>query len=238
MSRTAVICGVGPGLGAALVRRFARGEYNVGMVARSAGYIQSLAAEFGQGGARVLPVTADITSPSQVARAFAQVREELGAVDVLINHAGNAAWKGFFDLTPEDFELSWRVCAYGSLLCCKEAAGDMVSRNGGAILFTGATSAVRGRPGALAFSSAKFAVRGLAWSLARELGPRGIHVAHIIIDGVLDTPRVRAGESLAEDGPLLDVDAAAGAYWDLVQQDRSAWTFEIDLRPHDEDFFT
>ena len=238
MSRTAVICGVGQGLGAALVRRFARGKYNVGMVARSAGYIQRLAAEFGQGGTRVLPVAADITSPSQVARAFARVRQELGAVDVLINHAGNAAWKDFFDLTPEDFESSWRVCAYGSLLCCKEAAGDMVSGNGGTILFTGATSAVRGRPGALAFSSAKFAVRGLAWSLARELGPRGIHVAHIIIDGVLDTPQLREGEGLAEGGPLLDVDAVARSYWDLVQQDRSSWTFEIDLRPHDEDFFT
>ena len=238
MGKTAVICGVGPGLGAALVRRFARGEYNVGMVARSTGDIRRLAAELGHNGTKILPVAADITSSCQVARAFARVREELGAVDVLINHAGNAAWKDFFELTPEDFERSWRVCAYGSLLCCKEAAGDMVSSKSGAILFTGATSAVRGRPGALAFSSAKFAVRGLAWSLARELGPKGIHVAHVIIDGVLDTPRMREGEDLAESEPLLDVDAVAQAYWDLAHQDSRAWTFEIDLRPHDEDFFT
>ncbi len=238
MSKTAVICGVGSGLGAALVRRFARGGYNLVMVARSSGYIQSLAGALRQSGTSVLPLAADISCPSQVAGAFARVREELGAVDVLINHAGNAVWKDFMQLTPEEFERSWRVCAYGSLLCCKEAAADMVSRNSGAILFTGATSAIRGRPGALAFSSAKFAVRGLAWSLARELGPKGIHVAHIIIDGVLDTPRLRARESPAEGEPLLDADAVARVYWDLVQQDRRAWTFEIDLRPHDEDFFT
>jgi NAD(P)-dependent dehydrogenase (short-subunit alcohol dehydrogenase family) len=112
----------------------------------------------------------------------------------------------------------------------------MATEGSGAILFTGATSSIRGRAGALAFSSAKFAVRGLAWSLARELWPQGIHVAHIIIDGMLDTPHVRA-TGIEADEPLLDVDAVAQAYWDLTQQDKGAWAFEIDMRPHDEDFF-
>ena len=237
MSKTAVISGVGSGLGASLVRRFAREGYQVGMFARSPDYIQDLAAELRQSDMKALALPVDITDPQQVARGFARVREQLGPVDVLINHAGNAAWKNFLELTPEDFERSWRVCAYGSLLCCKEAAADMLSRGSGAILFTGATSSMRGRAGALAFSSAKFAVRGLAWSLARELWPEGIHVAHVIIDGVLDTPRGREG-GFSDDGePLLDIDAVAEAYWNLAQQDRGAWTFEIDLRPHNEDFF-
>ena len=103
------------------------------------------------------------------------------------------------------------------------------------MLFTGATSAIRGRGGAAAFSSAKFAVRGLAESLARELWPKGIHVAHVIIDGVLDTPALR--ERGDAEGPLLDTDAVAQAYWDLARQHRDAWTLELDLRPHDEEFF-
>jgi len=237
MPRTAVISGVGSGLGASLVRKFAAAGYQIGLLARSPGYIQELADELHHKGQTALPVPTDITSPTQVAHGFAQVRDQLGPIDLMINHAGNAAWKEFLDLTPEDFEHSWRVCAYGSLLCSQEAAADMVPRGNGAILFTGATSAIRGRAGALAFSSAKFAVRGLAWSLARELWPRGIHVAHIIIDGVLDTPHVRTGGDIEKDEPLLNTDAVAQAYRDLVQQDRGAWGFEIDLRPHNEGFF-
>ena len=144
------------------------------------------------------------------------------------------SWKDFHELTLDEFEQSWRVCAYGSFLCAREAAGDMLSAGSGAILFTGATSSIRGRAGALAFSSAKFAVRGLAWALARELWPEGIHVAHVIIDGVLDTPLVREGGYVEEGEPLLNIDAVAAAYWSLVQQDKGAWGFEIDLRPHDE----
>ena len=237
MSRTAVISGIGAGLGASLVRKFAAAGYQVALLARAPGYIQKLAEELHHKGQTALPVPTDITSPEQVARSFAQVRDQLGPVDLMINHAGNAVWKEFLDLTPEDFEQSWRVCAYGSLLCSQEAAADMVPRGSGTILFTGATSSMRGRAGALAFSSAKFAVRGLAWSLARELWPRGIHVAHIIIDGVLDTPHVRNSGYVEEDDPLLNTDAVAQAYWDLVQQDRGAWGFEIDLRPHNEGFF-
>ena len=114
----------------------------------------------------------------------------------------------------------------------------MVEKRSGAIIFTGATSAIRGRAGAIAFSSAKFAVRGLAWALAREMGPKGIHVAHVIIDGVINTPRVHERYQLSEDEPLLLPDDIAEAYWSLVQQPASAWTFELDLRPHDEEFFT
>jgi len=237
MKKTAIIAGVGSGLGASLARKFAQEGCQVGLLARSANYIQTLAQELQQKGATALAVPTDITNPEQVANSFAKVHEKLGKVDILINHAGNAVWKIFSELTLKDFERAWRVCASGSFLCCQHAVPDMLERGSGAILFTGATSSIRGRGGAIAFSSAKFAVRGLAWSLAKELGPKGIHVAHIIIDGVIDTPDVRRRFQPDEGEPLLDPDAIAGTYWGLVQQDRSAWTFELDLRPHDEEFF-
>ncbi len=235
MAKTTVISGVGAGLGASLVRKFAREGHQVGMLARSPGYIQSLEEELKREGLAGLAVPTDITDPDQVKRGFANVREQFGPVDILINHAGNAAWGDFSGLTAEGFELSWRVCALGSFLCSKEAVPDMLTSGGGAMLFTGATSSIRGRGGASAFSSAKFAVRGLAEALARELWPKGIHVAHVIIDGVLDTPSLREGGDA--EGPLLDTDAVAQAYWDLTQQGKGAWTLEIDVRPNEEDFF-
>ena len=161
MSKTAVISGVGSGLGAALVRKFASEGYQVGLLARSPDYIQELAEELLQEGVKALAVPTDITDPQQVIRSFARVREELGPVDVLINHAGNAAWKDFHELTPDEFELSWRVCAYGSFLCAKEVVGDMLSAGSGAILFSGATSSIRGRAGAL--PSAAPSLRCAVW---------------------------------------------------------------------------
>lgn len=235
MRKTAILSGVGPGLGASLARKFAKEGYAVGLLARSPDYIESLAQELNEAGANALAVSTDITQPNQVADSFGEIRKQLGPVEVLLNHAGNAAWKTFTDLTPQEFEQSWRVCALGSFLCTRHALPDMLAHGSGTILFTGATSAIRGRGGASAFSSAKFAVRGLAWSLAREVGPKGIHVAHVIIDGVIDTPGLQSDLS---DEPLLDPDAIAQTYWSLVVQDKSAWSFEVDLRPHNEEFFT
>ncbi len=237
MSKIAVISGVGPGLGAALAHKFVREEYRVALLARSSAYIHNLEAKLEATGATVLPIPTDITETEQVARSFSRIREELGAPDVLINHAGNAAWGSFTNLTPEAFEGSWRVCTFGAFLCSKQVVPGMLEK-GGTILFTGATSSIRGRAGALAFSSAKFAMRGLASSLAREVGPQGIHVAHVIIDGVIDTPGVRQRYQLKPDEPLLNPDAIADTYWALVQQEQSAWSFEVDIRPHHEEFFT
>ena len=238
MNKTAVISGVGAGLGASLARKFAREGYQVALLARSADYLEALAAEIQTTGATAKGFPTDIGDPQKVGDSFAQIREQFGKVDILVNHAGNAAWGNFSELKPVDFERSWRICAFGSFLCCQQAVPDMVSSGNGTILFTGATSAVRGRAGALAFSSAKFAVRGLAWSLAREVGPKGIHVAHIIIDGILDTPTVRSDMSPDAEEPLLNTDAVADVYWSLVEQHKSTWTFELDLRPHNEDFFS
>ena len=128
------------------------------------------------------------------------------------------------------------MCAYGSFLCAQQAATDMIAAGAGAILFTGATSAIRGRAGALAFSSAKFAVRGMAWALAREFGPKGIHVAHVIIDGVLDTPSAR--EDVDDDDLFIATDSLANVYWSLIEQESTAWTFELDARHRAEEFFS
>lgn len=228
MSRTAIIAGVGPGLGASLAWKIADEGCSVGLFARSRRYVETLAEE--------LPIPAvgvevDVTNHDAVSRGFERVRDELGSVDILVNHASGATWNGLRDCTPNEFEHAWLVAAYGGFLCSKEALPDMLD-NGGTILFTGATSAVRGRGGAVGFSSAKFAVRGLAESMARELGPKGIHVAHVVIDGGI-LPSDTDVESPKE---YLDPDAIADSYWHLVEQDRSTWTFELDLRPHVEDF--
>jgi NAD(P)-dependent dehydrogenase (short-subunit alcohol dehydrogenase family) len=205
------------------------------MFARSGEYIEQLEKELGRENALAVPT--DVSDPKQVADGFAAARRVFGPIDILIHHASRSAWKGLLELNPDDFESSWRVSAYGGYLCALEAVPDMLQNGGGTILFTGATSSVRGRGGALDFSSAKFAVRGLAQSLAQELWPKGIHVAHLIIDGVIDTPTVRERFAPASDEPLIDPAAMAESYWALVKQPKSAWTLELDLRPMKEAFF-
>ncbi len=234
--KTAVVAGVGPGLGAALVRKFVAEGCRVGMLARSPDYLEQLQAELGEENA--LAVAADITTDTAVVSAFARVRDRFGPVDILVNHASLSNWKGLMDITPAEFERAWRVTVLGALHCSRVAATDMLTDSrGGTILFTGATSSIRGRQGAIDFSSAKFGLRGLADSMARELWPQGVHVAHVLIDGIIDTERVREQMNLDPDEPVLKPDDIAGVYWSLVEQERSAWSFELEVRPHTEEFY-
>ncbi|MFB6271169.1 MAG: SDR family NAD(P)-dependent oxidoreductase [Halobacterium sp.] len=233
MSRTAVIAGVGPGLGESLARKFVAEGCQVGLFARSVNYLDGLSADLG---ADAVAVTTDVTDPEAVADGFDAVRDEFGSVDVLVNHASGGVWKGVTDITPSEFEDAWRVSAYGGLLCSQAALEDMRDGDGGTIIFTGATSAVRGRDGAAGFSAAKFAARGLAESMARELGPEGVHVAHVVIDGQILTPGVEDAYPERDREEFLDPDEIAESYWHLVEQDESAWTLELDLRPHVEEF--
>jgi NAD(P)-dependent dehydrogenase (short-subunit alcohol dehydrogenase family) len=224
---TAVVAGVGPNLGESVVRRFAEEGYAVACLARSEDYLNELANGVRSSGGEALAVPCDITDRDGVAGAFDRIRNEYEGVDVLVNNASAASWNGLLKATSEGFEQAWRVSAYGSFLCAKQAVDDMLAEGDGTVIFTGATSSVRGRDGAVGFSAAKFAVRGLAESMARELGSHGIHVAHAVIDGKISDD---------EDDETLHPDEIADAYLDLVEQDRSAWTLELDLRPYAEEF--
>ena len=232
--RLAIVAGVGPGLGAALVRKLAQEGYRVGMFARSPGFIAKLADELG---ANTLAVPTDVSDAEEVTAGFRKVRRQLGPVEILIAHASGSVGEGLLKTKPDQFEQSWRTGVLGEFLCAREAVRDMLKRRAGMIIFTGATSSVRGRGGAVAFSSAKFAVRGLAQSLAVELWSKGIHVAHVIIDGVIDTPKVRRTYKPSDKEPVLKPEAIADSYWNLIRQERSAWSLEIDLRSHKEAFF-
>ena len=231
MEQNVVIAGVGPGLGAALVRKFSQSGGRVALLARSEAYLVGLTNELRDRNLLALPT--DLAQPQEIADAFAQTRAEFGALDVLICHASTSSWSGIEELTAEEFEQAWRVTVLGAFLCCKEVAAEMSARGRGVILFTGATSSIRGRKGALDFSSAKFALRGLADSLARELWPRGVHVAHVLLDGEIG----EAGAPPDRGEVLLDPDAIAESYFQLAQQRPGAWSFELDLRPAREDFF-
>ncbi len=231
-----VIAGVGPGLGMSLARTFLENGDRVSLLARSEDRLKSLARELDPTGEKARAIPVDLTDPKKVSEGFRRIRDASGPVDALIYNASRSAWKGIAELSPEEFEAAWRASAYGAFLACREVIPDMVQRGEGVILFTGATSSIRGRGGALDFSSGKFALRGLSESLARELWPRGIHVAHVVVDGGINTPRRRSMNPSPSE-PVLEPDEMAQAYWNLAVQPKSAWTMEIDLRPYNEEFF-
>ena len=230
--RVAFVTGAGPGLGASLARRFAK-ECAVAINARSESFVRSLADDIRASGGVALEVPGDIGDRDEVAGMFRSIRERLGPPDVLLYNAGSGAWGTVVDITPDQFEASWRVNAFGAFLCAAECAPDMISRGRGVMLFTGATAGVKAGPMSIAFGPAKFALRGLAQSLARDLGPKGIHVAWINVDGAIDIPGRTIGLK-PED--MLRPDAIAETYWHLAHQHPSAWTMELEVRPFGEKF--
>lgn len=233
--KVAVVVGVGPGTGAALARRFAR-EYAVALIARNAEYLRELAGELRAAGFHAVEAPADIGDAAQVRSAFAAIREKLGDPEILLYNAGSGTWGTITEVTPEQFEAAWRVNGLGAFLCAKEVAPTMIARGHGVMLFTGATAGVKAGPRSTTFGPAKFAMRGLAQALSRDLGPKGIHVAWINIDGGIDIPRVRARYPEIKEEDLLKPDAIAETYWHLAHQDRSAWSMELELRPFREKF--
>ena len=231
--QVAVVVGVGPGLGASLARRFAQG-YAVAIMARRAEYLRSLGDEIRAGGGSVLEVPADVTNPAQIEASFKTIREKLGPPEVLLYNAGGGTRGTVMELTLDQFESSWRANAFGGFLCVRQVVEAMIANGRGAMLFTGATAGMKAGPLSAAFGSAKFALRGLAQALARSLGPRGIHVAWINVDGAIDIPG-RSRPQLKEED-MLKPDAIAETYWHLVHQDRSSWTMELEVRPFKEKF--
>ena len=231
----AVITGVGPGLGAALARRFAA-TYAVANLARKKDYLKALGDEIRQSGATVLDLPCDVSDRAQIVDAFRTVRADLGEPEVLLYNAGSGAFGTIVDISPEQYEADWRVNAFGAFVAAKEVAPAMIARGSGTMLFTGATAGVKAGAKSISFGPAKFAMRGLAQSLARDLGPKGIHVAWINVDGSIDIPGARGLKPSLKSGDFLKPEAIAETYWHLVHQDPSAWTMELEVRPFKEKF--
>ena len=226
--RRALIVGVGPGLSAALARRFVREGIAVVLAARRTDKLAALCAECG-----ATAIACDAGDPAQVASLFAQL-DAAGAPDLVVYNASGRVRGPIADLDPAEVERSLRVSAFGAFLVAQQAARRMLPAGHGAIALTGATAGVKGFALSAPFAMGKFALRGLAQSLARELAPKGIHVVHVVIDGGIRADH-RPDAADAPDG-TLDPDAIAGTYWHLLTQHRSAWTWEIEVRPWVERF--
>jgi NAD(P)-dependent dehydrogenase (short-subunit alcohol dehydrogenase family) len=227
--RTALIVGVGSGVSASLARLFNKAGIKVALAARRAANLADLAKETG-----ALALACDATDPGQVSRLYAELDKSFGAPDVVVYNASYRTRGPFIGLEPAEVEKSIAVTAYGGFLVAQEAVKRMLPRGHGAILFTGASASVKGYAHSAPFAMGKFALRGLAQSMARELSPQGIHVGHVVIDGGVRS-QARPVPSDKPDS-LLDPDAIAQAYLDLLRQPRSAWAWEIELRPWVEKF--
>jgi NAD(P)-dependent dehydrogenase (short-subunit alcohol dehydrogenase family) len=235
-AKVAVVLGVGPGLGSAIARRFASEGFALGLMARTLEKLTPIQQEIENSGSQALSISVDATDPTSVADAFEQVRSQLGNPEVFIYNAGAFKMGGILEISPQQFEESWKANCFGAFLGAQQVLPAMVEQGRGTILLTGATAALRGGPRFSCLAVGKFGLRALGQSLAREFGPQGIHVAHIIIDGQIDTARVRSMSSNRETHTLLSPEAIAQTYWQLHQQDATAWTQEIDLRPSVEKF--
>jgi NAD(P)-dependent dehydrogenase (short-subunit alcohol dehydrogenase family) len=225
----ALIVGAGSGLSASLARRFAREGLKVALAARTPEKLSGLAAETGAAALR-----ADASDPEQVRRMFAEAEAAVGPPDVVVYNPSARVRGPLVELDPAAVRTAIEVTAYGAFLVAQEAAKRMLPRGHGAILFTGASAGVKGYPRSAPFAMGKFALRGLAQSIARELHPQGIHVGHVVIDGAIRGERYPD----APDRPdaTLDPDAIAQTYWHLLTQDRSAWSWEVEVRPWVETF--
>jgi short-subunit dehydrogenase len=219
-----VVVGVGPKNGQAFASRFAEEGYAVALLSRSTDYSSGLARELGG-----KTYACDVTNGSAIQNAFTQVRADLGDVDVLLYNAGSGQFGTFDDVSDEEFEKGWRINVRGLLQSTREVVGPMRERGKGAIIVTGATASLRGKPMTAAFASAKAAQRSLAQSFARQLGPEGVHVALVIVDGQIGTD-----EQTGDDGTRLRPSDIAETVYHLATQPQSAWSFEVDLRPFKE----
>ncbi|TAK41377.1 MAG: SDR family oxidoreductase [Betaproteobacteria bacterium] len=234
-ARAALIVGAGDSTGGAIARRFAREGYLACVTRRHAEALQPLVAQIEAAGGRARAFGSDARREEQVVALVDTIEREVGPIEVAVYNVGGNVRFPIRELTSRVYFKTWEMGAFGGFLTAREVAKVMVPRGRGTMLFTGATASLRGGAGFAAFAGAKHALRALAQSLARELGPLGIHVAHVVIDGAIDTPFIRDSfperYALKEKDGILDPEAIAANYWMLHCQARSAWTHELDLRP-------
>ncbi len=227
-----VIAGIAEGLGAHIARTFAMAGHDVVGLSRSDRATPEIAAAVAQGGGIYSHIACDLTDPAQVAAA---VHPYADRIAVLVHNAQILLIKPATETTLDEFVGLWRVICFGAMVVAQSVLPGMMARRSGAIIFSGATAGMRAGANFAAFGSAKFALRGLAQSLARECGPKGVHVAHVVIDGLIEAPQTDARFGPAR-GARLDPEAVAKTYLELARQHPSAWTHEMDLRPSGERF--
>lgn len=241
MSKGAVVvAGVGEGLGSAIARRFAAAGYEAVMWARNEDKVNGYAERIRAQGGKATGMKVDLRVEQDVIDALARVERERGPVEVAVFNAGAQHRKPLLEITADQFEKVWRLGCLAGFVFGREAIRHMLPHGRGTLLFTGATSALRGGTNFAAFAATKFGLRAVAQSMAREFGPQGIHVATVIVDGAIDMPAIRSRfadriKDLPPDG-LLSTDAIAETYFQLHQQQRSAWSQEVDVRPYCEKF--
>jgi len=233
---SAVVVGVGGGLGAALVSRFADAGMAVVASARRSDTIDDVVKAAETRGHRALAIPADATDEAQVEHLFEAADKSFGVPDLVVYNAGAFRPKSILETTAEDVEHCFRIGCLGGFLVGRAAARRMVARGSGTIVFTGATAALRGSARYFNLAVGKFGLRALAQSMARELGPKGLHIAHVVVDGQIAGPYYETLKSERGPDALLEPDAIAETYWQLHRQQRSAWTLELDLRPWVERF--
>ncbi|HEY6965998.1 MAG TPA: SDR family NAD(P)-dependent oxidoreductase [Burkholderiales bacterium] len=234
-SKAVLVVGAGEATGGAIARRFAREGYVACVTRRSADKLAPLVAQIAAEGGKARAFGSDARREEQVVELVQTIEREVGPLEVCVFNVGGNVRFPIRETTARVYTKVWEMAALAGFLVGREAARVMVPRKRGTLLFTGATASLRGGKGFAAFAGAKFALRALAQSLARELGPEGIHVAHVVIDGAIDTPFIRDNfperYQLKDQAGILDPEAIAENYWRLHQQARSAWTHELDLRP-------
>jgi NAD(P)-dependent dehydrogenase (short-subunit alcohol dehydrogenase family) len=238
--KAALVIGAGDATGGAIARRFARGGYIACVSRRSTDKLEPLVQRIRADGGQAHGFGSDARKEVEVAALFQRIEAEIAPIEVVVFNIGANVRFGITETTERVYRKVWEMAALAGFLVGREAARAMLPRKRGTILFTGATASLRGAAGFCAFAGAKHALRALAQSMARELGPQGIHVAHVVIDGAIDTAFIAENfpdryAMKSRDG-ILDPEAIAESYWQLHQQHRSAWTHELDLRPWMEHF--
>ena len=234
-AKVALVVGAGEATGGAIARRFAREGYTACVTRRNADKLKPLVESIEQAGGRARAFGSDARKEAEVVELVQTIEREVGPIEVCVFNVGGNVRFPIRELTARVYTKVWEMAALAGFLVGRETAKVMAPRGRGTILFTGATASMRGGKGFAAFAGAKHALRALAQSMARELGPEGIHVAHVVIDGAIDTPFIRETfpdrYALKEQAGILDPEAIAENYWQLHRQPRSAWTHELDLRP-------
>jgi NAD(P)-dependent dehydrogenase (short-subunit alcohol dehydrogenase family) len=234
-AKVALVIGAGDATGGAIARRFAREGFTACVVRRNADKLVPLVERIEAAGGRARAFGTDARKEADMVALVDTIEREVGAIEVAVFNVGGNVSFPIRETTARVYYKVWEMACFAGFLLGREAARVMVPRGHGTILFTGASASLRGREGFAAFSGAKHALRALAQSVAKELGPHGIHVAHVVIDGAIDTEWIRENfpqraALKAQDG-ILDPDAIAENYWLIHRQPRSAWTHELDLRP-------